>query len=156
MRKLLFYAMLSFTLISSSFSFAVDSEDIALAFVQKYNLGQKLTPVSYQYSTFSQIYRAIVNKVGEENAKRIVNSEIDKLIPDYQNQWNINLASSYAEVIGTEKLQSLFDEGSSSQYSGELIEKQQKIGELMMEKSTDLLNEIMTKALIAASNQMVQ
>lgn len=155
MKKLLFYVLVPFTLVSL-LSCAADSENIALAFVQKYNLGQKLTPVSYEYATFSQIYRVIVNKVGEENAKRIVNNEIDKLIPDYQNQWNIHLASSYAEVIGTEKLQSLFDEGSSSQYSGELIEKQQKIGELMMEKSTDLLNEIMTKALIAASNQMVQ
>lgn len=148
--------MVSFTLISSSLSFSADSEDIALAFVKKYDLGRNLTPISYQYATFSQIYRAIINKVGEENTKRIVNNEIDKIIPDYQSQWDKNLASSFMEMMGTEKLQSLIAEEAASQYSRELKEKQQAIGELMMSKSTDLLNEIMTKALIAASNQMVQ
>ncbi len=133
---------------------AASSEDIALTLIQKYRFGQNLAPISYQVASQTQTYRMIVNKVGEQKAQSIVKSEIDKLIPKYQNQWNKNLASSYAQVISPEKLQSLVEEGPSSKYSGELKTRQSEIGPLMQSKSTGLLNEMLTKAMASAFSQI--
>jgi Skp family chaperone for outer membrane proteins len=155
MKKIILCALLLLNL-SSTVSIATSAEDVALTLVQKYSLGQRLTPISYEYATQSQTYRMIINKVGEENAKNIVNTEIDKLVPEYQEQWNTYLASSYAEVLSVEKLQSLVDKGSLSEYSTEFKEKGEEIGQLMYSKSYDLLTDLMTKALIAAFDKMVQ
>ena len=54
--------------------------ELSLALVQKYNLGVKLTDISYQLAYQSPFYRMITNKVGEENAIRIINKEVDHLV----------------------------------------------------------------------------
>ena len=134
----------------------VSSKDVALALVHKYNLGKSLTPISYHFATQSQFYRMITNKVGEENAKNIINKEVDNLVPEYQDQWDRYLASSIAEVLSSDKLQSLLDKGSSSEYSVEFEEKRKEIEHLMDLKSYDLLIDLMTKAMIAANDKMVK
>jgi len=153
MKKLISYALMLLSL-ASTISVAANSEDIALTLVEKYRFGQNLAPISYQAASQTQTYQMIVNKVGEQKAKTIVKSEIDKVIPKYQGQWNKNLASAYAQVISPEKLQFLVDEGPSSKYSGDLKAKQNEIGPLMQSKSTALLNEMLIKAMTSAFNQI--
>ncbi|MDT7848403.1 hypothetical protein Q9292_02170 [Methylophilus sp. VKM B-3414] len=154
MQKIISYALVVLSLVST-IAVAATSEDIALTLVQKYRFGQNLPAISYQVASQTQTYRMIVNKVGEQKAQSMVRSEIDKVIPDYQNQWDKNLASSYAQVISADKLQSLVDEGPSSKYSSELKTKQGEIGPLMQAKSTGLLNEMLIKAMTSAFNQIV-
>lgn len=154
MKKLISNALVLLSLVST-ISVAANSEDIALTLVQKYRFGQNLASISYQAASQIQTYRMIVNKVGEQKAQTIVKSEIDKVIPEYQGQWNKNLASAYAQVISPEKLQSLVDEGPSSKYSSDLKAKQNEIGPLMQSKSTGLLNEMLTKAMTSSLNQIV-
>ncbi|MGQ2964418.1 hypothetical protein [Methylophilus sp.] len=153
MKKIIYALMLSSLL--STAVIAADSEEIALKLVQKYHFGQNLALISYQVSAQTQTYKMIVNKVGEQKAQALVRSEIDKVIPQYQQKWDQNLASAYAQVINAEKLQSLMDEGPSSKYSGELKARQNEIGPLMQSKSTELLNEMLTKAMTSAFNQIV-
>jgi len=135
---------------------SVSSEDVGLALVHKYNLGKGLTPISYHFATQSPFYEMISNKVGEENAKNIINKEVDKLVPEYQEQWDKYLASSISTVLSADKLQSLLDKGSSSEYSVEFEEKGKEIEQLMDSKSYDLLIDLMTKAMIAANDKMVK
>jgi len=134
----------------------VSSEDIALALVHKYNMGKGLTPMSYHFASQSPFYRMITNKVGEDNAKNIINKEVDNLVPEYQTQWDKYLASSIAEVLSAEKIKSLLDKGSLSEYSIEFEEKGKEIKELMDSKSYDLLIDLMTKAMISANDKMVK
>lgn len=134
----------------------VISEDVSLALVHRYNLGRDLTPISYHFATQSPFYGMISNKVGEENAKNIINKEVDNLVPEYQAQWNKYLASSIAEVLSADKLKSLLDKGSSSEYYAEFEEKQKEINRIMDSKSYDLLIDLMTKAMITANDKMVK
>jgi hypothetical protein len=134
----------------------VSSEDVALALVHKYNLGKGLTPISYHFATQSPFYGMISNKVGEENAKNIINKEVDNLVPEYQEQWNKYLASSIAEVLTVDKIKSLLDKGPLSEYSVEFEEKGNEIDKRMDSKSYDLLIDLMTKAMIAANDKMVK
>lgn len=136
----------------SAVACANTSQDVALKLVEKYRLGQNLSAISYQVASQTQTYQIIVNELGQQKGRSTVEAEIDKLIPSYKNQWNKNLASSYVEIISVEKLQSLVDEGRSSQYSNELKLKQNQIGPLMQSRSQTLINELVTKALNAAFN----
>ena len=128
MKKFISYALIVLSLFST-IATAASAEEIALTLVQKYRFGENLRAISYQAATQTHTYRMIVNEVGEQKAQSMVKREIDKVVPDYQNQWNKNLASSYAQVISVEKLQSLVDEGPSSKYSSELKAKQNEIRE---------------------------
>lgn len=130
--------------------------ELSLALVQKYNLGVKLTDISYQLAYQSPFYRMITNKVGEENAIRIINKEVDHLVPEYQERWNKYLASSISEVLSVEKMKSLLDNGASSEYFSEFNEKSETISLIMNSKSYDLLHDLMTKAMIAANDKMVK
>ena len=152
MKKFISYALIFLSLVST-ISVAASSEDIALTLIQKYRFGQNLTWISYQVASQTQTYRMIVNKVGEQKAQSLVKTEIDKIILEYQNQWNKNLASSYAQIISADKLQSIVDEGPSSKYSGELKAKQSEIYPLMQSKSASLLNELLAKAMASAFSQ---
>jgi predicted house-cleaning noncanonical NTP pyrophosphatase (MazG superfamily) len=134
----------------------VTSEDVSLVLVHKYNLGRTLTPISYHFATQSPFYGMISNKVGEENAKNIINKEVDNLVPKYQDRWDKYLASSIAEVLSADKLKSLLNKGSSSEYYAEFKEKEKEIHKLMDSKSYDLLIDLMTKAMIAANDKMVK
>ena len=154
MKKITFVTLIILSILSAVV-YANTSEDIALKLVEKYHFGQNLSAISYQVASQTQTYRMIVDKVGEQKAQSIVKSEINKGVSNYQKQWNKNLASSYAQIISIEKLQSLVNEGRSSQYSSEFKSKQNEIGLLMQSKSKSLLNEFVTKALNAAFNQTV-
>ena len=149
MKKFIFYSIIIFNFIST-IATAASSNDIALLLIQKYSFGRNLTNISYQAATQTQTYKIIVNKAGEKKAESTVKGEINKLLPSYQDQWNKNLAASYAQVMSAEKLQSLLDEGPSSKYADELKAKQGEIGTLMQSKSTGLLNEFITKAMDSA------
>jgi|APLak6261694702_1056217.scaffolds.fasta_scaffold05898_1 hypothetical protein len=153
MKKFISYVLV-FLSLTSAMSVAASSEDIALNLVQKYRFGQNLKPISYQVAYQTQTYKMIVNKVGEQKAQSIIKSEIDKVVPEYQVQWDKNLASAYAQVISPEKLQSLLNEGPSSRYAGELKIKQNETGPLMQSKSTGLLNEMLAKAMASAFSQI--
>lgn len=130
--------------------------DVALQLVEKYRFGENLRGMSYEVSARTETYGMIVAKVGEQKAKQRVHQEIDKLIPEYQPQWNRNLAQAYAHYMSVEKLQSIVDEGQRSQYSDEFRAKQNDIGALMQSKSTGLLNDLLTKAMTTALQSVAQ
>ncbi len=145
MKKIFFNGLAFFALFSTAV-LAATSEELAFSLVEKYGFGGNLQNISYQAASQTQTYKMMVNKVGEQKTQSLVKSEVDKLIPSYQKQWNKNLASSYAQVLNAEKLQSLLDAGPSSKYASDLKAKQGEIGKIMQSKSTGLLNELLTKA----------
>ena len=152
--SILSFVLAIFLLLPASMSVAASADEVALSFIEKYGIGNNLAALSYQIASNTQTYKIISNKVGELKAQELVKSEINKLVPSYQNQWNKILSSSYAEVFSLEKLQSLLDEGPASKYSGEVKEKQKEIGSLVHVKSKDLLNELLTKALGSALSKL--
>lgn len=136
-------------------TFAATPEAIALQLVEKYRFGENLRSMSYQSATLTQTYGMIVEKLGEQQAKSIIKQEIDKLIPEYQPQWNKNLAFCYSQFISVDKLQSILDEGPASQHSNEIRSKLNEIGPLMQAKSAGILNELLTKAITSALTKAV-
>jgi hypothetical protein len=154
MRKLFIYSLLALGLVTST-AYAASPEDVAMTFVQQYHFGQNLPVISYLTATRTQTYAMIVKELGEQKAQSLVKGEIDKVLPAYQNQWDANLAASYAQVFSKEQLQSLVDEGKASRYLGDLKSKQSDVGALMQAKSTGLLKELVSKAMLAAFLQTV-
>ena len=95
-------------------------------------------------------YRSIVRSVGLDEAAVIVKEEIRRIRPKYQARWDRNLAAAYAESFAPNELESIAVMGRASPYAGKLSAMRNEVGRSMQEKSTGLLNEILTEALKAA------
>ncbi len=87
----------------------------------------------------TETYRIIVAKTTSSEAREILNKELDKTLPKYQQQWNENLALAYLEYLTSQELNSVFTERNSSPYLKKFQEKQADIGQSMQRKSSDLL-----------------
>jgi hypothetical protein len=126
---------------------ADEVDDTALAFVQQRDLGNGLGWLGYQVASRTAAFAAIVDVVGKTEAQELVQSELQRLQPDYQTQWNRHLAAAYAHVFTAEELRSLNqDDGSSSQVSG-LKARNNQVGIEMKARSSELLASFVDQAL---------
>jgi hypothetical protein len=103
--------------------------------VKKFDLGKNLVSMSYLVAFNTQTYKMIASDVGETKAQALVKSEINVLLPKYQEQWNQNLAATYTLFFNDTELDSLKNEGQSSKYFSKVKKKQNDIGVNMQQKS---------------------
>jgi len=115
-------------------------EERSLFLVKMYRFDKTLRPISYRLASNTQTFRMMVDEVGAEKAERMMRSELNKVIPQYQEQWNQNLAAAYAEVLSEEEVRSLTYDGAQSQHVGVLKQ--------------GLLSEMVTQAMTAAYRRL--
>lgn len=122
----------------------------ALAMVERFNMGSNLEQMAIQVSKITHTYAMVAEKHGATNAPSVVAQEVKKLISSYQPQWNQNLANAYSSHLSQQELRSIALEGKKSPYAGKLHDVQKIVGINMQKASTQILNELVTKALINA------
>lgn len=125
---------------------ATETYNVALTMVKKLHLGNNLESMSYRAATTSQTYFMITEKTGVPTAQSLVKDELKRLQPKYQEQWDKNLARSYAEFIDSAELRSIADEKQLSKYFSKHTSKQNDVGKSMQSKSTGLLTDFVTEA----------
>jgi hypothetical protein len=134
----------------------VNAEDnAALTMVKKFGLGKNLVSMSYLVAFNTQTYKIITSDIGETKAQALVKSEINVLLPKYQEQWNQNLAATYTLFFNDTELDSLKNEGQSSKYFSKVKEEQNDIGANMQQKSNELLQALVSEAMLAAFSKTV-
>lgn len=138
--KIIFIAMLVCSAVNAS------QEDDAIKFVESTEPEINLKYLSVQAARNTSTFRMIVNKVGKEKAKNLLNSELDKSIIKYQNQWNRHLAHVYLEYFTPDELSSLTMDKGKSPYSGKLVKNQKEVGASMKKQSSKLLTTVVTEA----------
>lgn len=121
---------------------------VALSMVKTLHLGDNLESMSYRVATASQTYLMVVNKVGNSTAQSLTKDELKRLQPKYQEQWDANLARSYAEFFDSNGLQSIASEKKSSKYIGKFSSKQNEVGRSMQSKSTKLLTDFVSEVML--------
>lgn len=84
----------------------------------------------------------------------IVVSGLSYHAPQFQRQWNDNLAKAYAQNFTSEELKSLASEGRNSRYFGKLSEKQAVVGDSMQRMSSPVLTAYVSAALNSALSRM--
>lgn len=150
------FSVFLFLLLSVSVAFASEAGDAALSMVKTLRLGNNLVPMALQVATSTQTYSQIVNEVGDVKAKGFVMVELDNALPEFQEQWNKNLAQSYAAYFDPSELRSIASEKQASKYFPKFQAKQTEVGKMMQDKSRGLLDEFVTEAVTKAFKRVAK
>lgn len=122
--------------------------------VFRQNLGSNLKTLALATAQKTQTFAILVGDMGMSGAQELVSKELDYHAPQFQGQWNDNLARAYAQNFTSEELKSLASEGKNSRYFRKLSEKQAVVGESMQRMSTPVLAAYVSAALNSAFSRM--
>ena len=139
-------------LISVSSTFARNAQasevdDSALAFVQERHLGESLGWLGYQVASRTPTFGSIVEAIGKTQAQALVKDELQRLQPQFQAQWDRNLAAAYAQSFTAEELRAMNKGDDPPMLANKLRAKQNDVGMDMKARSADLLSDFVSQAL---------
>jgi len=141
--------------LSNTVSAETPSHKDARTFVAQAQIGRNLSILALSAAKRTNTYVMIATKLGSADANRAVSSEIKALLPQYQPEWDENLAAAYEKSFSQEELSSLVSEGRASKYAVKVIEQQSEIGRDMQSSSEPILIALVTEALKATLSKYV-
>lgn len=119
----------------------------ALAFVQDRHLGESLGWLGYQVASRTVTFTTIVEAVGRTKAQEIVQDELQYLQPQYQQEWDRNLAAAYAASFTPDELTALDVGDPPPDVANKFRSKQRDVGLDMKNRSSELLKVYVSTAL---------
>jgi hypothetical protein len=126
------------------------ASDPALVFVQDHHLGESLGWLGYQVASRTVTFATIVEAVGRTQAQTLVQGELQNLQPQYQPEWDRNLAASYAQSFTPDELQQLNAGEPAPPLANKFRTKQRDVGMDMKGRSSELLKVYVSTALDSA------
>ncbi|MBA1232567.1 hypothetical protein G7013_23235 [Pseudomonas viridiflava] len=135
---------------------ADETDETALAFVQERKLGDGLAWLVYQEASRTAAFASIVETVGKTKAQELVQRELQRLQPDYQAEWNRNLANAYAHAFTAEELRALSQGDGSSSVVNTFRARNVQVGAEMKANSSALLERYVSQALDNALHTLKQ
>ncbi|HEX8592315.1 MAG TPA: hypothetical protein VF682_03390 [Pseudomonas sp.] len=142
------FALLAFALADTDDAAqASEVDDSAQAFVQDRHLGQSLGWLGYQVASRTATFTAIVEAIGKTQAQALVKGELERLQPEFQAQWDRNLAAAYAQYFTADELRSLNSGDGAQMLANKLRTKQNDVGMEMKARSAQLLKRFVSQAL---------
>jgi hypothetical protein len=146
-RRLLSAVLLALLANASPPAQATEVADSALAYVQERHLGDSLGWLGYQVASRTPTFGSIVEAVGKTQAQVLMQDELQRLQPQYQAQWDRNLAAAYARYFTADELQALGRGDNQPQLANKLRAGQNDVGTDMKARSADLLKDYVSRAL---------
>lgn len=126
---------------------ASEVDDSALAFVSERHLGDSLGWLGYQVAARTVTFGAIVEAIGKTQAQALVKDELQRLQPQFQAQWDRNLAAAYAQSFTADELRAMNKGDDPPMLANQLRAKQNDVGMDMKARSADLLRDFVSQAL---------
>ena len=126
---------------------AEEADDMALALVEQRNLGEGLAWLGYQVASRTATFAGIVQAVGKTEAQELVQKELQRLKPEYQAQWDRNLAAAYAHAFTAEELRSLNQGEDSPALGNRFRARNTQVSTDMKARSSELLGQFVSRAL---------
>jgi hypothetical protein len=137
-------------------AWSATAESAAMEFVQRRQLGANLRAIAVEVALRTQTFAIISARRGVAEARALLSQQLDYHAPQFQPQWNANLAHIYARHFSAEELRSLTLQGRNSPHIKKLADKQALIGAEMQRQSTQIMTAYTTAALNSAFNQANQ
>lgn len=134
--------------------YAAEVDDTALAFVQQRRLGEGLGWQGYQLASRTAVFADLVETLGKTRAQVIVQSELQRLQPQYQGRWEQNLAAAYAHSFSVEELRQLNEGKGAPALMNRFKARNNEVGQEMKARSADLLTEFVSRALDSAQQKL--
>ncbi len=133
---------------------ADDPKQVALAFVQASGAGNNLKQLSFAAAQFTTTYRMVVQKKGEAEARHLLAEEVLAIAPQYQDQWNRNLADAYLLHCTPEQLASVTKDKQGSPFFQSVVLQRSAAGEDMQKSSSKLLKDMVAAVLLGLFKQI--
>lgn len=127
----------------------------ARTLVAKAHMGSNLPAIALSTAQGTVSWSVIAEKLGADDANRIVSEEITALLPKYQPEWDENLARAYEKSFSEEELSSLVADGPASQYVEKVKAQQATVGGEMRSTSEPIVAALVTEALKATMEKRV-
>jgi hypothetical protein len=127
----------------------------ARTLVAKAHMGSNLPALALSTAQGTVSYSVIAEKLGADDASRIVSEEITTLLPKYQPEWDENLARAYEKSFSEEELSSLVADGPASPYVEKVKAQLATVGGEMRSTSEPILTALVTEALKATMEKHV-
>ncbi|VVN20542.1 hypothetical protein PS862_04589 [Pseudomonas fluorescens] len=112
-------------------------------------MGSNLRALALLAAQRTVTYAMIASKLGSSGASSAITEQINALLPQYQPDWDENLAQAYGKSFSAKELSSLAAEGRASKYMGKVKAQQSAIGGEMQANSKPILIALVTEALKA-------
>ncbi|WP_109514004.1 hypothetical protein [Pseudomonas ovata] len=128
-------------------TYAAEVDDTALAFVQERRLGDGLGWLGYQMASRTVTFSQLVERLGKTQAQALVQGELKRVQPQYQGQWERNLASAYAHSFSVDELRQLNQGQGSPTLKNRFKVRNNEVGQEMKNTSSQLLSEFVAQAL---------
>lgn len=122
---------------------AQEATDPAADFVRNFRLGSNLESMAVSTAAMTHTYATL--------PRMSVISEIRRLTPKYQPQWDANLAKAHSNHLSENELRSLALEGQRSPHYSSLEKHKSAISADMKEMSSPILQQLVVEALSNAS-----
>ncbi len=119
----------------------------AMEFVQDRHLGESLGWLGYQVASRTVTFTTIVEAVGRTKAQEVVQNELQSLQPQYQQEWDRNLAAAYAASFTPDELNALNVGDPPPEVANKFRAKQRDVGMDMKDRSSELLKVYVSTAL---------
>lgn len=129
---------------------AGEVDDTALAFVRERQLGDGLGWLGYQVASRTVTFTDLVERLGKTQAQTLVQAELKRLQPQYQGQWERNLAAAYAHSFSVDELRLLNQGQGSTALKSRFKVRNNEVGQEMKTSSSQLLSEFVAQALTNA------
>jgi hypothetical protein len=133
---------------------ADEVEETALTLVRERHLGDSLGWLGYQVASHTATFATLVETLGKTQAQALVQGELQRLQPEYQAQWNRNLAAAYAHAFSAEELRSLNEGADSPELANKFRARNGEVGADMKARSADLLSNFVSQALSNAQQSL--
>lgn len=133
---------------------ADEAEDTALILVRERHLGDSLGWLGYQVASHTVTFANLVEQLGKTQAQELVQNELQRLQPEFQAQWDRNLAAAYAHAFTAQELRSLNDGDDSPELANKFRARNNDVGADMKARSADLLGDFVSQALNSAMQSL--
>ncbi len=132
------------------------TEAEALKFVQELKVGNNLPAMALKIGKNTQTYRMLETQLGRAEASKLFSEEVMAALPDFQDEWNANLAKAYAEAFSSEELNSLILEKEKSPAFKKLQTSQRSVSASMKKRSEKIPSLLVAEALENAFGKAVK
>lgn len=122
---------------------AQSSGDPAADLVRNFNMGSNLEQMANAVAASTHTYASV--------SPTEVSAQIRRLVPQYQAEWDANLAKAHAAHLSPEELRSLAAEGRKSPFYSKLEQKRPAIAANMKVASATILKRLVTDALASVA-----
>lgn len=126
---------------------ADEVDDTALTLVRERHLGDSLGWLGYQVASRTVTFATLVDTLGKTQAQELVQGELQKLQPEFQTQWDSNLAAAYAHAFTAPELQALNNGDDSPELANKFRARNAEVGADMKARSAELLSSFVSRAL---------